>query len=88
MKVVVRCRPLNSKEKSDGRAQIVDMDTKSGQVSLRNPSGDSAEAPKTFTFDAAYDPSCTQQEIYEQSAKPIVNSVMQGYNGVYVCVLL
>eukprot|EP00983_Pelagomonas_calceolata_P094748 1157921-Pelagomonas_calceolata.AAC.5 len=81
VKVVVRCRPLNSKEKADGRAQIVDMDTKSGQVSLRNPAADSSEAPKTFTFDAAYDANCTQEQIYEQSAKPIVNSCMQGYNG-------
>nr|AEG74528.1 kinesin-2 motor subunit FLA8 [Dunaliella salina] len=81
VKVVVRCRPLNSKEKADGRQQIVDMDTKSGQVSLRNPAADSSEAPKTFTFDAAYDANCTQEQIFEQSAKSIVNSCMQGYNG-------
>ncbi len=81
VKVVVRCRPLNSKEKADGRNTIVDMDPKTGQVALRNPAAEASEAPKTFTFDAAYDANCTQEEIYEQSAKPIVHSVMQGYNG-------
>lgn len=33
--VVVRCRPLNSKEKTDGRDRIVDMDTDAGQVKVR-----------------------------------------------------
>lgn len=33
--MVVRCRPLNSKEVEDGRARIVDMDIKAGQVTVR-----------------------------------------------------
>lgn len=33
VRVVVRCRPLNSKEIEDGRQRIVDMDLKLGQVS-------------------------------------------------------
>lgn len=81
VKVVVRCRPLNSKERNDGRAIIVDMDAKTGQVALNNPKSDNSEAPKTFTFDAVYDWNCTQQEIYEKTAMHIVNSVMEGYNG-------
>lgn len=81
VKVVVRCRPLNSKETNDGRERIVEMDTKTGTVILKNPKSDASEPPKTFTFDSVYDWNCTQQEIYEQTAKPIVNSVMSGYNG-------
>jgi hypothetical protein len=30
--VVVRCRPLNSREQSDGRERIVDMDVDAGQI--------------------------------------------------------
>ena len=81
VKVVVRCRPLNGKEVSDGRERIVDMDTKIGQVMLRNPKADGSEPPKTFTFDAVYDWNSTQKDVYEESAKHIVNSCMQGYNG-------
>ena len=47
VRVVVRCRPLNSKEKADGRDTIVTMDQKTGQVSLRNPAEGGAEPPKT-----------------------------------------
>jgi len=50
-------------------------------VTLQNPKADASEPPKSFTFDAVYDWNCTQKEIYEQTAKPIVNSVMEGYNG-------
>jgi hypothetical protein len=32
VKVVVRCRPLASKEIADGRQRIVDMDSQTGQV--------------------------------------------------------
>lgn len=79
--MVVRCRPMNSKETNDGRARIVEMDKRTGQVILKNPKADGSEPPKTFTFDAVYDWNCSQQEIYVETAKPIVNSVMEGYNG-------
>jgi len=32
VRVVVRCRPLSSKEQNEGRTRVVDMDTKMGQV--------------------------------------------------------
>ena len=79
MKVAVRCRPLNGKEKGDNRATIVEVDNKTGQVTLNNPKGD--EPPKTFTFDNAFDWNVTQRDVYDVVARPIVNSVMDGYNG-------
>ncbi|KAL6762472.1 kinesin-2 motor subunit FLA8 [Haematococcus lacustris] len=81
VKVVLRCRPLNSKELNDGRERIVEMDCKTGSVTLRNPKADSNESPKVFTFDAVYDWNSSQVAIYEETAKPIVNSCMEGYNG-------
>ena len=38
--------------------RIVDMDTKTGQVSIKNPKGGASEPPKTFTFDMVYDWKC------------------------------
>ena len=55
IKVVIRCRPLNGREKEDGRLKIVDMDRQSGQVVLNNPKGDNSEPPKSFTFDSVMD---------------------------------
>ena len=79
VKVVVRCRPLNSKEEGDGRGQIVFMDEKMGSCVVQ-PKAESDE-PKTFTFDAVYPPNTAQAHLYAQSAAHIVDSVLEGYNG-------
>ena len=34
-----------------------------------------------FTFDGVFAPDCSQQLVYEQAAFPIIESVMQGFNG-------
>jgi len=77
--VVVRCRPLNTKEKEDGRQQIVEMDTRQGTCSVQPIN--SQEPPKNFTFDSVYPPNTEQHIIYKQSASYIVDSVLEGYNG-------
>lgn len=46
-----------------------------------NPKADAREAPKIFTFDQTYGPGCTQREIYDKTASPIVDSVLEGFNG-------
>ncbi|XRA99031.1 kinesin-like protein [Pycnococcus provasolii] len=81
VRVVVRCRPLNSKEKEDGRKRVVDMDTKAGTVVLKNPKADAAEPPKQFTFDLVYDWNCKQADIFNEVGMPLVNSALEGYNG-------
>mmetsp|Transcript_17939 Transcript_17939/g.53743 ORF Transcript_17939/g.53743 Transcript_17939/m.53743 type:complete len:766 (-) Transcript_17939:710-3007(-) len=81
VKVVMRCRPLNSKEKADGRTKIVEMDRKTGTVILNNPKGDTSEAPKSFTFDHVMDENISQREVYDIAARPIVDSAIMGYNG-------
>ena len=79
VKVILRCRPLNKKETADGREMCVSMNTKTGSISLRNPNAN--EPPKEFTFDAAFDWNCLQPDVYDTSARPIVESVLDGFNG-------
>jgi hypothetical protein len=83
VRVVVRCRPLNAKENAEGRERIVEVDPATAQVSLRAPGGAAAgpDAPRAFTFDAAFDCDSSQLEVYENAAQGIVNSVLGGYNG-------
>ncbi|XP_072134984.1 kinesin-like protein KIF3C isoform X1 [Mobula birostris] len=81
VKVVVRCRPMNGKEEAAACEQIVDMDMKLGQVTVRNPKATSSEMPKSFTFDAVYDHSSKQSELYDETVRPLVDSVLQGFNG-------
>jgi kinesin family protein 3/17 len=81
VKVAVRCRPLVPKEVRDDRGNIVECDSKRGEVSIMNPKVDAMEPPKTFTFDYVYGQPAMQEEIYLESGYPIVESVLEGYNG-------
>ncbi|XP_063260535.1 kinesin-like protein KIF3B [Prinia subflava] len=81
VRVVVRCRPMNSKEKTASYEKVVNVDVKLGQVSVKNPRGSSHELPKMFTFDAVYDWNSKQVELYDETFRPLVDSVLQGFNG-------
>uniref|UniRef100_H3CU70 Kinesin-like protein n=1 Tax=Tetraodon nigroviridis TaxID=99883 RepID=H3CU70_TETNG len=80
VKVVVRCRPLNQKEVLMGFKQSVVVDEIRGTVTvnkLENPQ----EPPKTFTFDTVFGPDSKQLDVYNLTARPIIESVLEGYNG-------
>ena len=46
VRVVVRCRPLNSRETEDNRKRIVEMDLESGQIQVKNPKAGADEPPR------------------------------------------
>jgi Kinesin motor domain len=77
VQVVVRCRPFSSREKADGRTNIVAMDADLLQVSLTNSERTDSEA-KSFTFDAVYDETSTQRRFYDESCYDLVEGVMEG----------
>ena len=81
VRVCVRCRPLNSKEISDGREKIIKIDPRAGTCALILPDRVTGEPPKNFTFDQAYDETISQETIYQQTAARIVDSVLEGFNG-------
>lgn len=55
------------------------MDKSYGQINLEKPN--SGEVAKTFAFDAVYGQDSQQQSVYDESAFPLVESVLEGYNG-------
>ena len=83
IKVVFRVRPLNSKEKQDCREISTIAHENQGLIEIRNPSaeGGGGEASKTFAFDAVFSEKSSQRHIYDVCAAPVVESVLEGYNG-------
>eukprot|EP00040_Diaphanoeca_grandis_P024204 m.132813 g.132813 ORF g.132813 m.132813 type:complete len:788 (-) comp29632_c0_seq3:90-2453(-) len=79
VKVVVRCRPLNSKEVSNNCEKCVDIDPHAGSIKVTKP--ESSSEPKKYTFDHIYDANCKQADIYDESVHPIVEDVIRGFNG-------
>ena len=51
-------------------------------ITINNPdSGAISADPKSFSFDAVYDEDSTQRAVYDETAYPLVESVLAGYNG-------
>ncbi|XP_067287253.1 kinesin-like protein KIF17 [Pseudorasbora parva] len=80
VKVVVRCRPLNDREKALNCKMVVSIDSSHCQCFIEKP-GASEEPPKQFTFDGTYYINHSTEEIYNEIAYPLVEGVTEGYNG-------
>ncbi|CAL8070419.1 unnamed protein product [Orchesella dallaii] len=80
IKVAVRCRPISRKEEESTCRIVVDIDTSSKTVTVF-PSELSSDQPKSFSFDHVFPPTASQDEVYNAIASPIVQNVLDGYNG-------
>ncbi|XP_073899352.1 kinesin-like protein KIF18A isoform X1 [Castor canadensis] len=95
MKVVVRVRPENTKEKAGGCHKVVDVvdkhilvfDPKQEEVTFfRRKKVTNFDITKRqnkdlkFVFDAVFDETSTQMEVFEHTTKPILRSFLNGYN--------
>eukprot|EP00038_Savillea_parva_P007589 m.171191 g.171191 ORF g.171191 m.171191 type:complete len:1061 (-) comp13345_c0_seq1:363-3545(-) len=84
VKVAVRVRPLNSREKKMNAKVIIKMIGK--QTQIQNPS--MPADIKKFSFDHSYNSMCeptdreyiTQSQVYNDLGKDVVNSCFEGYN--------
>ncbi|XP_061742175.1 kinesin-like protein KIF17 isoform X2 [Nerophis ophidion] len=80
VKVVVRCRPLNDREKALSSKIVVTVDLQRCQCFIKKPSM-TDEPAKQFTFDGTYFTDQTTEMMYNESAYPLVEGVTEGYNG-------
>ena len=81
VRVMVRARPMNSKEINHGSKNIVEVDKSVNQVIIKTPDDPDNPEGRGFTFDAVYGPDSTQRAVYDEGAFSLVESVMSGYNG-------
>lgn len=79
VKVMVRVRPFNERERTKGAKNVVDVDTQALQITLQNSSD--ADVQKVFAFDSVFPPTISQEAVYEEAAFKLVESVLEGYNG-------
>ena len=86
VRVAIRCRPLSDKEKETSCQMAVNINRLRGEVIIghQRGRGSSNVAEKTFTFDLVFDMDAAQTEVYNETARPIVESVLEGYNGTVI----
>ena len=70
IKVGVRVRPLSSKELGEGDSECLSASDSSIEC------GDD----HTFTFDYAFEPSTTNEMLYNSAARPLLDDVLKGFN--------
>ena len=80
IKVVCRFRPLNERERSMNISLCANFDSDGKTVSIVSSSEQTSTPPK-FTFDSVFPPDSQQAAVYDVSARPIVESVLEGFNG-------
>lgn len=77
IKVVCRFRPLNSKELAISREMCVSLQD-DRELNIKS----TIEKNKyNFKFDKIFDTKASQDDVYSYTAKPIVDSVFEGFNG-------
>lgn len=83
--MVVRCRPMNEKEVGSGCGLAVNVDESRGIITVKNRNARTGEPPKQFTYDRVFGLDAKQVDVYNDAARPIVNFVLEGYNGEKCC---
>uniref|UniRef100_A0A1B6CIN5 Kinesin-like protein n=1 Tax=Clastoptera arizonana TaxID=38151 RepID=A0A1B6CIN5_9HEMI len=81
VRVVIRVRPLNEQEIQAGYKKIVNVNSIARMLSVLNPQASNIEHTKSFTFDVIFDTDSKQVDVYNETARPIVEKVLAGYNG-------
>ena len=77
VRVAVRCRPFNSKEKTNGEISCVTIHP--DHIILVDPSNPSDE--QKFAFDLIFDEKSKQSDVFNAIGKPILLKAFEGFNG-------
>ncbi|XP_065091012.1 kinesin-like protein KIF3A [Ochlerotatus camptorhynchus] len=81
VRVVVRVRPMDKNEIESGSQNIIKTDKCNRFVTVYKPNANSSEPPKVYYFDNVFGEESTQIDLYVDTARPIVDKVLEGYNG-------
>ena len=69
VKVYIRVRPFNDDEnKRGGETPFTNIDVENNMVSIKKEYD-----VKDYTYDGIYDMNSTQEEVFEKSAKPVID---------------
>ncbi|VDN06821.1 unnamed protein product [Thelazia callipaeda] len=71
IRVVVRVRPLSSREKAENSQECVQCFVEQNQIAING---------KMFAFDSVFDPSTLQEVVYDICAAPLIEKIFEGYN--------
>ena len=71
---------MSTKELASKTPLCVSIDHSLGSVTVRDPAL-KEDSQKMFTFDYAFGVDAKQEDVYDLTARPIVDATINGYNG-------
>ncbi|XP_004525197.1 kinesin-like protein KIF3A [Ceratitis capitata] len=80
VRVVVRVRPMEKSEINCGATNVIQVDKINRAITAVKPNA-ANEPPKTYYFDNVFCSDSNQLDLYVDTARPIVEKVLEGYNG-------
>lgn len=80
VRVVVRVRPMEKSELNSGATNVIQVDKINRAITAVKPNA-ANEPPKTYYFDNVFSTDSNQLDLYVDTARPIVEKVLEGYNG-------
>ncbi|XP_069941566.1 kinesin-like protein KIF12 isoform X6 [Cherax quadricarinatus] len=85
--VVVRCRPLNEKEKQRGdENNLVFPGEGQAWVNMDGVNGQVTQKPKVFSYNVVFEPEATQEDILEHSGiKRLLDMAIDGFSCTVFC---
>lgn len=78
VQVVVRLRPMNHKEESEGTLPIITASTAKKSVTVIKGVG-AKQARTSFSFDNVFTSFSTQQEVFSETLRPVISDVLKGF---------
>ena len=82
IKCIVRCRPLNEKEKGLG-TKCISISADSKVVIVENK--DDKNGSSQYAMDKVFNEDITQEEIFKEVGEPLIRSFIGGYNCTIFC---
>lgn len=78
VQVVLRCRPMNEKEKQIKTNVAISCNEYKGEVSVVQDKSNH-QMDKSFIFDGVFGPKSLQNDLFEQVVVPIIDLALEGY---------
>ena len=80
IRVHCRLRPLSLKEKAQGGTECLSVSETNTEIEIITPNNNYGPVVEVFSFHRVFDADTSQEEIFNETAEPLIENLFAGYN--------